>query len=367
MLKLNFITNFFQDITNLFKSSSVLGVDIGTNSIKVSEVTNKDQFYVLKNYGLIKAKDYLIHSNHSLQTSSLSIVESEATRLLKIILSEMKTKSRTAVVSIPTFTSFTTLIDMPDLSDKETSQSISFQAKQYIPVPEDQVLVDWMKLETYTNPSGQKMQKVLLIGIPKNIIEGYKRVFKNAGIKLVALELDAIATSRAFSHIKEPSMIIDIGAGSTLISIIENGVLRYVGQTDYSGAHITRAVSKSLDLSMLRAEDLKRRRGLGGKTLESELSSLILPFLDVIIQEVEHTKKMYEKRYGKIVKNFSITGGGARLDGINSYFAQRMEITYFSPNIFVGFDYNKELEPAIKILQKELSVSIGVAKRYFQN
>ncbi|MEX2436534.1 MAG: type IV pilus assembly protein PilM [Candidatus Paceibacterota bacterium] len=362
---MNFITNFFNDITNFFKSGSVLGVDIGTNSIKVVELSGGKGSFKLENYGIIRAKDYLIHSNKAIQNSSLSIVEDEASRLLKILLKEMKTKGKVALVSIPTFTSFVTLIDMPALSEKETTQSIGFQAKQYIPMPLNQVSVDWTKIDEYVNKENQKMQKILLVGIPQTVINSFKKVCKNAGLNLTALELDAMAMTRAFVGTDKPLMVVDIGAGSTLTTVMEGGVVKYVGQTDYSGVHITKAVSKSLDLSMLRAEELKIRRGLGGEKEESELSSLILPFLDVIIQEIEYTKGLYENRYGKKVENLSLTGGGAKLKGIEKYFSSRMNMTLSSPSTFVSINHNTGLEPAIPGLEKELPIAVGLAKRYF--
>lgn len=358
------ISGFFSDLVNFLRAGSVLGVDIGTNSIKIAEVSQKGGRFRLENYGIINALDYLSRPNLALQTSSLNVVEKEAARLIKIILKDMGTKSKTALASIPTFASFVTLVDMPVLSKQETAQSLKYQARQYIPMPIEQVQVDWLKVDEYISTQGQ-FQRILLIGIPKKIVSAYKRVFKEAGLRLVAMELDALALVRAFSKFETPTLIVDIGAESTLVVVAEGNFVKYVGQTDYSGVHITRVISQSLGLGMKRAEELKKRRGLLPQNGESELSTLIQPFLDVIIQEVEYIRKLYEERYGKKVAQLMLTGGGSSLLRIEDYFSKRFNLHIIFPDVFANIDYPPEIEPAMRKLRREMPIAIGLASRYF--
>ena len=122
-----------------------MGVDIGTASIKIAELSRKEERPVLTNYGILETKEYLTHPNQVIQSSSLKISEKETAETLKILLREMKTKSRIAVGSIPAFTAFTTMLDMPVLSPEETRKAVEFQAPQYIPLPMSEVAVDWVK------------------------------------------------------------------------------------------------------------------------------------------------------------------------------------------------------------------------------
>ena len=363
-MKIN-ITGFFRDIFNFLKSGSALGIDIGTSSIKVVEISHKSNKFHLENYGLIEAKDYLRHPNLALQTSSLSISERETSRLLRILLREMNTKTKTAVISASISASFVTLFDMPLLSEKETAQSVGFQARQYIPMPISDVSVDWLRLERFTGEGGNEFQRILLIGIPKKTIVSLKNICKSSGLRLVAIELDGLALVRALSEFGVPTIVIDIGAQSTGIFVVEKGSLKQASQTDYSGINVTRAVSTSLDLSMLRAEELKKHRGLLGEAGESELSMLILPFLDVIIQEVEYIKGLYEKRYGKKVEQAVLIGGGAKRLGFDSYVADRLKLKIIPPDVFSNLDYPTIIEPAMGGLRRELPIAVGLAKKFF--
>ncbi len=359
------ISGFIRDIANMFRSGTVLGVDFGTASIKIAEVSRKGEQFRLENYGIIEVHDYLGHANLALQASSLDIIDHEASRLLKYLISEMKPKSTTAVVSIPSFASFITLLDIPLISEKETAQTVQFQAQKYIPMPINQVQVDWVKVDEYADERGIRFQRLLLIGIPEKVIVSYKNICKASGLRAVAFEIDGIALARSLAHLTQPTLVVDIGANSSTMIVVDNGVAKHLSQTDYGGVHITRALSKSLDLGMKRAETLKKRRGLLGKGGETELLSLILPFLDVIIQEVAYARSLYERRYGKKVLQFTFVGGGAELLGIEEHAAEQLGIPYVSPDTFTDVAYKPAIEPIIRNLAQELPVVVGLTKRYF--
>ena len=364
-MKVN-ILGFFQDIFNFVKAGSVLGIDIGTTSIKVVEISKKGEQFRLENYSILETKKYLEHSNQAIQTSSLKIVEEEATELLKIILNEVKPKARTALASIPVFSAFITPIDMPLLSLEETTKSVVFQAKQYVPLPVDEVSIDWFKTEEFENPRGGRLQRIFLIGIPNEVIKKYKKIFKAAELKLVTLEIESLSLVRALGKLDAVTMVVDIGAESTNMIVTEKGALKHSSQADYGGIHLTKSLSKSLGVSASRAEELKRRRGLLGSGGESELSTLIIPFLDVIIQEARYAQGSYERRYSKKVEKLILVGGGANLLGIEKYFGGEMGLTVSTPLTFANFEYNSEIEPVVKDLTRQLSVAVGLAKRYFK-
>ncbi len=356
---------FFKDIANFLKAGSVLGVDIGTTSIKMAEVSRKGANFKLVNYGVLETKKYIEHPNQAIQTGSLEIVEKEAVNLLNVLLNEVKPKSKTVLVSIPVFSSFIVPLDMPLLSAQETEKSVSFQAKKYIPLPQSAVSHDWIKVDEFENNKGVKFQRLLLIGIPSSVIKKYKGIFKTVGLRLVTLELETLALARALGNFSEPTLVVDIGGESTSINVIEGSLVKHSSVSDYGGIHLTQALSRGLGLSVLRAEELKRRRGLMGKEGESELSTLILPFLDVIIQETRYARDSYERRYGKKVEKLMLVGGGANLLGINKYFGSQMNLPTIEPATLNGFEYNPDLELVTRYLKNELPVAIGLAKRYF--
>lgn len=361
------IFDFFQDIKNFFKGGSVLGVDIGTTSVKIIELTKRGEDFKLVNYGILETRGYLEQTSRAIQTSSLKIVEDEGVRLLSLLLKDMKPKTHLAVASMPVFSVFTTIFDMPLLSYEETAKSVKFQAQQYVPIPINQVSVEWYKVQEMENQFGQKMQRIILVCTPNEIIDRYKNIFKKSGLKLLAIEIEPFAAVRALKHFltNSTTLLVDIGAQSTSMTVVENDVIQQISQTDYSGIYLTQAISRSLDISLQRAEELKRRRGLSGGNIDSELSTLLLPFLDVIIQEVRRVKNIYEKQSGKKIEKLILSGGGANLVGIEKYFSNELKLTISHHSVFMGSGYPEDLELAMRELNNKFVISFGLTKKYF--
>jgi type IV pilus assembly protein PilM len=278
----------------------------------------------------------------------------------------MGAKSKLAIGSIPAFAAFTTVLEMPVLSADETRKAVNFQAPQYIPLPISEVAVDWIKIGEFDSDQHQRYQRIFLIGIPQETVQKYKTIFKNAGLKLAALEIDGLAIVRALSTKDDKiTLFVDLGAGTSDIFLAGNGNIFYSGQTDYGGVYLTQAIARSLGVSVMRAEELKKRRGLLSGGAESELSTLTQPFLDVIIQEVNHAKDEYERRYGKKVDQITLLGGGANLLGIQEYFSNQINMPTVRPNFSSQINYDSKLEPVLRQLDNELPIAVGLAERYF--
>lgn len=359
-------STFVEDMKNWFSSGRILGVDIGTASIKLVELSRGKGTVNLSGYGILETKDYLDRGNAAIQTSSLKIGERETIELLKLLVREVKPKTNRVVASIPSFASFFAPLEMPSLSPSETAKSIAFQSRQYIPLPEDQVTIDWTVTGRGENDRGQPYQRVLLTGVPKSTILSYQRIFKAAGLSIAALEVETQAIGRVIPVESRAVMILDIGAMSTEVIIVANGVANEVGQSDYGGHTLTQAVARSLTISPRRAEELKRRRGLSSLKGEYELSTSLYPFIDVILQECRRVRAAYERRSGSKVEQFSIAGGGGNLQGIERYISSQLSLPYV-PLSVVGekIRLNDELGGITPQLNRELATALGLALRMF--
>ncbi len=357
------IKDFFQDIRNFFTFSHILGIDIGTVSLKLVEVSRQGDRLVLNNYGILETKEYLERENAALQGSSLEIELERIGKLLNQLISEVKPKARRVVASLPLSNVFVVPIEMPILSSEETARSVAFQARQYVPLRAEDMQVEWSTVEEIER-GGERIQKILITAIPKKLIRRYQDAFKQVGLSLVAVEVDITAAARALAQTTNvPTLLIDIGGLSTAIAVVEKGILKHVGQIDYAGATLTNAVAHVLGVSPRRAEELKRRRGLLGFGGEYELSTSLLPFLDVIIRECTRVKEQYENSYQKKVGSFTIVGGGADLPGISDYFVERVRLPFEEPAPLRYFSYASQLAPLSKTLNRQLNVAAGLALR----
>ena len=357
---------FSKIFKSFLPSRAYLGVDIGTASIKISELGEKDGRVALQNYGILEAYGHLIRVNSAIQTSGLKVMEKETAELAKKLLREMKPKARDAVASIPTFAAFTALIDVPAMSAAELNQAIGYQARALVPLPAADVSLDWMKVGSYEDEKGIKKEEILLISIPNEQIERYRQIFRLSGLNLVSVEMEGMSLARLLT-LNDPatSLIIDIGARSTAILVAENGFLKYAGQTDFAGNSLTQTLAAGLGINVQRAEMLKRQKGLLGTGGEYSLSTLMATHLDVILSEVKRVKNIYEKNYRGKPEKAILSGGGANLLGIEKYAADWLGLPVVKADPFSRIAIAPELYPLAPDIGAPLSVSLGLSIKEF--
>lgn len=341
------------------KSKSFLGIDIGTTSIKIAQLGKEGGRAKLDTYGSI---ENIGQSNNAIQTSSLKLLDSQVAGMIKKIMKEAGTTTNVVTMSVPVFSSFTTLIELPAMPRKEIESAISFQARQYIPVPISDVILDWEVVDEEDKDKKGKI-KILLIAVPKEVVGKYSRIATLAGLNLQALEIEMFSLVRSvIGNDKSPIALVDIGARSTGISIIDGGKTRFVRNIDTGGAELTRAVRRGLSLSFDRAEILKKEVGLMGRQAEEEVSHILANIINIVISEIESIISLYEKKEKKIEK-IIISGGAANLPGFVGYIAKKLGIEVSLANPFSRVAYPHILSPILKEIGPSFSVAVGLAMR----
>lgn len=359
---------------SLFKSfkqkvfPSFLGVDIGTTSIKAVEVKQGSQLPQVVNYGFLQSSGSLLRANNVLQTSSLKLFTEGATELLKMIVKKMKPGTNEAVASLPIFAVFMSVFEFPEMSESDLEKSITYQARQYIPLPISEVAIDWMKVGERQDEKGLKYQQVLLISVPQELIKKYQTIFKGAGLNLRILEIESLSLARSLiGGDQTPTIIVDIGNRSTSISFIDKGQLKFNVQSDYAGSTLTQALASSLSINILRAEELKKEHGILSVGANYELSTIMLPLLDVIISEVKKAQFNYQSQFfaPHQTERIILSGGGANLVGIEKYFEKEFNFPVVKAAPFLRFEYPPLIEPLVNELNPVMSIALGLTLKEF--
>lgn len=345
-----------------------LGVDIGTTSIKAVEVEAGKIVPRFVNYGLLESEASLARANTALQTSTLKLFDKQVAEFLNVLITQMRPRTRQTIASIPVFSAFTTVLSFPEMPPSELERALVFQARQYVPLPISEVALDWMKVGEYEDDKGFKYQLILLIAVPQELIKKYQRMFASVGLTLRALELESLSLSRALvGEDPTPTLIVDIGSRSTLTAVVEGGELKWNAQTDFGGSFITHGLSGSLGVTPLRAEELKRERGIIGVGPDYELSTVILPFLDVILGEVKRITQNYQAQFpfARKIERLLLSGGGANLLGIEKYVETQMGMPTAKAAPLRHFEYPTLIEPLTHELNPLLAVALGLTMREF--
>jgi type IV pilus assembly protein PilM len=355
---------------NFFKrglSHSYAAVDIGTTSIKIVEVGPGQGAPRIINYSFLESSGYLARANQALQTSSLKIFEADVIALLKTLVRQMGLSTREAYASLPLFSAFTTVLDFPQMEPKEIEKALIYQARQYVPLPLEEVALDWMKVGDYQDEKGFAHQKILLVSVPREQIKRYQRMFSAAGLTLRALEIESLSLVRLLAGDPTPTVIVDIGSRSTNIIFTEQGNLTWNSQSDFASFSLTQALASSLHVNPIRAEELKKEKGIVGTGPNYELSTIMLPFLDVIINEVKKAQFVYSEQVpsAKKAERVVLSGGGANLAGIDKYFEREFGIPVARIEPFLKFSHPDTIQPFIPELGPIMGVALGLGMKQF--
>lgn len=347
---------------------SFLGVDIGTTSIKIVEVKPGNQIPAVVNYGILESSGHLLRANDVIQTSGLKLFVENTTELLKMLIKDMKPKTTDVLAALPVFSAFTTVFEFPEMSQGDLEKSLSYQARQYIPLPISEVAIDWMKVGEREDEKGFRYTQVLLISVPQELIKKYQAIFKSAGLNLRLLEIESLSLSRSvISGDQSSTIVVDIGSRSTSICFFEKGQLKFSAQSDYAGSSLTQALATSLNINPVRAEELKKEHGIVNVGPNYELSTIMTPFLDVIISEVKKAQFNYQSQFlaSPNTERLILSGGSANLAGIEKYFEKEFNFPVVKASPFARFEYPEIISPIVNELNPSLSVALGLALKEF--
>jgi type IV pilus assembly protein PilM len=353
------------------KDKSVLGIDIGSSAIKIVQIKKKRGRAVLETYGELALGPYAgIEIGRSTNLNPDKIAEA-----LGDILREAKTNTLYAGVALPLSSSLISFVTLPPLQEKQMADVVSMEARKYIPVPINEVMLDWSPIprddslppisDNPTNTVQQERgQDVLIVAIHNEYINNYQSITSRVNVKPSFYEIEIFSSIRSVVEQGiQANMIIDMGARVTKLYIVERGILRASHIINRGSQDITLALSKSLSISVNEAENLKRVYGLSGGPEYKELTEIITINLDYIFYEANTVLLNYQKKYSKNISKVVLTGGGVLLKGFTDMakISFRNEIVFADP--FGKLETPALLNDKLKSYGPEFSVAIGVALR----
>ncbi len=356
-------------------SDAALGIDIGTSAIKVVEIKKKGGKAMLETYGAISLGPYAEMDMGRVT----NLTEEKIAEALKEVLKQSSTMTKNAVVSIPVQSSLIFSIVLPNrMNEGETDQVVRTEARKYIPVPMDEVSLDYFVLpekepsfEEANNPEhkteGGRHTEVLSVAIQNEAINRMRTITTKAEIESSEMEVEVFSSIRAnFEHELSPVLLVDFGASRTKLSLIEFGMLKSYHTVNRGGAEITNSISQSLSIPFAKAEELKKEFGLYENPVEKDMTHIISTHIDYIFSEINSVLLNYEKKYGRTVSKIIFTGGGSLMKGL-----KEVATNNFRAEITMGHPFNKIGAPEFlkKVLDTtgpEFAVALGLALRKLQ-
>lgn len=370
-----FTNNFFSQ-----PDSSVIGIDIGSSSLKIVQIKKERGKAVLQTYGELGLGPYNKLSIGQIAT----LAPEQYAKIILDLLKEANISSTKGGISIPLKLSLISIIDIPKVAEAEERNVIELEARKYIPVAISEVTLDYSVIPQVDDTSLEfiesdnnkileedefkKRQKVLLVAIHNQVLSNYSRIVQESKLDISFFEVEAFATARgSLSGERAPVMIVDIGAASIKIYIIENGMLLSSHTINRGGQDMSFSISKGLGIPFDRAEQLKRSLGKANVAEEAKIRELINMHEEYIISETKTVLSMFQKTKNVTVSKIILTGGGCALDGFQDKMKQN-----FSCEIELALPFSKlespiSLQDTLKNTGTTFSTAIGLALRALQN
>jgi type IV pilus assembly protein PilM len=353
----------------------VVGIDIGTSSIKVIELKRENGRAVLDTYGALALGQYVEGGHIGAVTNLDSVTLAKA---LKDVLKETNITSQNVVLGIPSVSSIIFILQLPaEIDEKNFPTVIPAESKKFIPVPLTDVSLDWYVLprredsgteSRVLNESGGVAQiSVLVVATLNETLVKYTEVLQKTTLPMDALEIEVFSNVRScLTRELYPVLIVDIGASKTKLTIVEHGIVETFRLVNRGSADMTLAISHALELPFEKAESIKRDTGLIASSEHPHAPEVLKTQFVDIFQEANNTMLAYEKRYNKNIGKIIFTGGGAMTRGLLEYAAQS-----FSTELSIADPFSKISSPVflggvLKTTGPEFSIALGLAMKKLQ-
>ncbi len=347
----------------------MLGIDIGSSSIKVVQLRKKHGRAVLETYGELALGPY-----SQLEVGrATNLAQDKIQTALTDLLREAKTTTKICGVAIPTGASLISLIEVPPADERALQQMIPLEARKYIPVPISEVSLDWWIIpkedRVVREGEDEKKEKieVLIVAIHNDTINKYRDILKATSLEASFIEIEIFSTIRAvLGNELGTTAIFDMGASSTKLYVVERGVVKSSHTINRGSQDITRALSASLGITVLEAENIKRGFGTTEQLADKAVAEVISLTMDFIFAETNRILLDYERKYAKSVRKVLLTGGGVGYEGLLALAQKNLQIPVELGNPFSKVDFPAFLEKVLRETGPEFAVAVGVALRRLQ-
>ena len=321
-----------------------VGLDIGTDHIRVAQVVPRGSSFALTGYGMIGIPMGAVAEGEIVDAEAVATAIRELWRRSGI-------KTKNVVIGVSNQKVVVRLIDMQYMERTELAGAIQYQAQDYIPIPVEDAILDFQVIGDYMTSSDEHMMEVLLVAAQRDMIGSSVAAVEAAGLKLQQIDVTTFAIVRGLLGVT-PSVlpdesaegeaigVIHITSGITNIAVVEKGVPRFTRVSSLAGNEFTQAIANVLNLTFDEAEDLKIQVGLpdveqhiapevpgvdpqraqmAQDALEREVSKFIA--------EVRRSLDYYLTQATQVrtIRRILLTGSGAQLRNLAGYLEKGLQ------------------------------------------
>jgi type IV pilus assembly protein PilM len=354
------------------EGNNLVGVDIGSSSIKVCQVKETRKGRSLHKLAFAPLPPQTIVDGHIMNAGVV-------TETLSRMFADNQIKQRNVAISVSGQSVIIRKITVPMMTPAELDEQIQWEAEQHIPFDIKDVQIDYEVLKR--QPERGQMD-LLLVAAKRDEINDYAQFVREAKLKPVVVDIDAFTVQNLFDVSRgfppdQTIALINLGASLSSLNIVTSGVSAFTRDIASGGNVITEEIQRQTGVSFEQAEAYKcgesaaAEGGDGGAFRQAgivpqQVHEIIEGVCDTIAAEIQRSLDFFMATSGENeIHHIFVTGGTANLGPLRNAIQRRAKtsVEFFNPVERLTIETRTVPEPLLRERHAQLAVSVGLALR----
>ncbi|MGD9382772.1 MAG: type IV pilus assembly protein PilM [Desulfobacterales bacterium] len=342
------------------KKTHLIGLDIGSRTIKIAEVVDKKTSQIFKSFHTINIEPGLIEEGTVKDPETVS-------QSIRELYRKAKLKEKNVAISIGGYSVIVKKINVQNMTEDELQETIHFEAEQYIPFDISDVNLDFQILgDSEHNPN---QMSVLLVAAKKEMINEYINLVQMTGLNLCIIDVDAFALQNIFEFSYDPGneniALIDIGASKTSLNILKDNSSVFMRDVSLGCGQINEKIASLVECSLTEAEEIKyggESEIISPEDLSSIISSAVTDWCTEIKRALDFFYSTFpEDQITKII----LSGGGAKIKEFRQLLAVETSTDVEIINPFQNFSIDNDRFDSsyLERIAPQAAICMGLAIR----
>jgi len=345
------------------KSGSLVGLDVGSSSVKLVALSKSGSDFTLEAYAVVSLPPTAVIDGNIQDVAEVSETIEKAVKVAG-------GKMSSAIAAVPASAVITKRIEMSNaFTEFELEDQIKVEADQFIPYPLDEVALDFEVLGPVKN--NENLNTVLLVACRKTDVEQREDAINSAGLQCSVVDVDTYAVERAFPIISPEQRdasdlvgVVDIGAATLTLNVFKNNEIVYSREQAFGGNDLTNIIHQQYGISIEEVEQSLRLNDLSSEILEM----VVQPFRGTVAQQVSRSLQFfYSSGAHAELSALYLSGGTATIDGLSEQLSEELGLNVDMANPFAKMSINSRVNRSrLERDAPSLVKACGLAMRGFE-
>lgn len=342
------------------KKTQLIGLDIGSKTIKAGEIADAKGGYALKNFGMIDIAPGLIEEGNIREPDAVA-------GAIKELWKSSNIKDKNVAISVGGLSVIVKKINVQTMEEEELQETINLEAEQYIPFDISDVNIDFQILgESDVNPN---QMSVLLVAAKKETVDDYISLVGMAGLNPCVIDVDAFALQNIYElnyeAAEENIALIDIGASKTSLNILKENNSVFMRDVSLGCGQINQRIVSMIDCTMEEAEEIKFNPE-SDKISQTDLDQILTSVISDWSMEIRRALDFFYSTYpDDHIEKIILSGGGGNIEEFRSLLSAETstEVETINPFLNLTVDEGRFESSYIERISTQAAICLGLAIR----